>query len=159
MKCPYCKEEIHDEAIKCKHCRSFLNSDASSEAEGTSTKVLPKKAVVAGISFLLLICTFALFKDAGSNARNGASRSSQPPAISTSDVVGRWSSDADMVDITLGYGGYCTLSYGHHYPDRASWHLNGNMVVIDGGDGGSPITFAYQNGKLVGPSGHYLSQK
>jgi serine/threonine protein kinase len=31
--CPYCKEEIHDEAVKCKHCRSML-SDAEADVFG-----------------------------------------------------------------------------------------------------------------------------
>lgn len=30
MQCPFCKEQIHEEAIKCKHCGSILNQASSS---------------------------------------------------------------------------------------------------------------------------------
>lgn len=35
--CPYCKEEIHDEAIKCKHCRSMLSDTVTEMSGGTVT--------------------------------------------------------------------------------------------------------------------------
>ena len=28
-KCPFCAEDIQDDAIKCKHCREFLDTSAS----------------------------------------------------------------------------------------------------------------------------------
>ena len=31
--CPFCSEEIQDEAIKCRHCDSFLNEKEVSESE------------------------------------------------------------------------------------------------------------------------------
>lgn len=41
-KCPYCAEEIQDEAIKCKHCGEFL--DGSRPARLTSPPGLPGPA-------------------------------------------------------------------------------------------------------------------
>jgi len=36
-KCPFCSEDIQDDAIKCKHCREFL--DASSSARFADEKI------------------------------------------------------------------------------------------------------------------------
>jgi len=41
-KCPYCAEEVQDEAIKCKHCGQFLSHATSNEVTATSTDSTPK---------------------------------------------------------------------------------------------------------------------
>ena len=37
-KCPYCSEEVKEDAIKCKHCKEFINSDANSNSKVSKDK-------------------------------------------------------------------------------------------------------------------------
>ena len=49
MQCPYCKEDILEGALKCKHCGSMLGSPEAVPAPASD-----KSKIVAGILALLL---------------------------------------------------------------------------------------------------------
>jgi len=57
-KCPFCAEEIRDEAIKCKHCRKFLNGSLDAQANKSSNRSNHTGAVVAGVIVGILILWF-----------------------------------------------------------------------------------------------------
>lgn len=45
-KCPFCAEDIQDEAIKCKHCGEFLDASLSRRGHEESTKWYFKKPFI-----------------------------------------------------------------------------------------------------------------
>lgn len=49
MECPYCKEEIQEGALKCKHCRSMLTPAGAPQVTTSD-----KSKVTAGVLALLL---------------------------------------------------------------------------------------------------------
>ena len=119
---------------------------------------ISKNVVFAGVAVVVLgFAIYAYNTLHKSSDRPDRQSASSSISISMSDVAGHWANDSDMVDITLRSSGFGTLSYGHNDDSRVSWHLNGNTVVIDAGDGGAPLTFVYQSGKLIAPNGHSLT--
>jgi len=51
-KCSFCAEEIQDDAIKCKHCREFLDASASSRVAEEKMHWYFKTSVI-----ILALCT------------------------------------------------------------------------------------------------------
>ncbi|MDD2338536.1 MAG: zinc ribbon domain-containing protein [Geobacteraceae bacterium] len=45
MKCPFCKEDIQDGAIKCRHCGSMLNSSETVAAEAIPQFAMPQQGI------------------------------------------------------------------------------------------------------------------
>lgn len=55
MQCPFCKEEIQEGAIKCKHCGSILDNSESTSPVATASKINLKETRMRNIKFCLVV--------------------------------------------------------------------------------------------------------
>lgn len=56
-KCPFCAEEINEDATKCKHCGEFLTQEAKKEHRKGNSSPLITILVVLAIIVLIIIIT------------------------------------------------------------------------------------------------------
>ena len=60
LECPFCCEKINSNAIKCKHCHSFLNVPQVAKSAGVENRDQTETSVLAYVSLALVILSFFL---------------------------------------------------------------------------------------------------
>lgn len=109
-KCPYCGEEIKASAVKCKHCKTFLQEENATKQQSTQNNTNKKVNAINWCMIPILIVFIAIYYF----DLNEELELSEPISSNTQselNITGKYSSD---------FGGYRALAY--------SFEENGNCL-------------------------------
>ena len=116
-RCPYCGEEIKANAIKCKHCGEFLetevNETVETNIENSSSEPSPKSqnnsksgCLIAFLAFVVLIIIGNLLPDTSNNADNdGGTTETEVVDTTPQRVKGDYSGFGTWAVMTANLGG------------------------------------------------------
>jgi predicted amidophosphoribosyltransferase len=60
--CPYCKEPIHPQAVKCKHCQSDLSATKKSTRAAFTKHLTFRNGFLTGVVFSIVMAVLAYFQ-------------------------------------------------------------------------------------------------